>query len=153
MLAQHWGCWMEKPFSLFEVRFSMATDDGRWQLHIPELYEINIENLIFDKVEDKVGVNPSSDQLDSHSSNFVLLAARTLILDLLMLEAMMVVDELPNSNVIHFETTMVKSASSGTVQNPAWSTRPSDIPEGRWRLMQDNLYPSMISIIMLEAKR
>jgi len=128
-------------------------DDGRWQLHIPELYEINIENLIFDKVVDKVGVNPSSDLLDSHSSNFVLLAARTLILDLLMLEAMMVVDELPNSNVIHFETTMVKSASSGTVQNPAWSTRPSDIPEGRWRLMQDNLYPSMISIIMLDGEK
>jgi len=127
-------------------------DDGRWQLHIPELYDLNIENLIFSMVIDKVGINPNDDLLDSHSRNFILLAARTLILDLLILESLLVVEELPSSNVIHFEAEMVNSASLGSIQDPAWGTRPVDVPEGRWRLMQENLYPSLISITMLDGE-
>mgnify|MGYP001238141918 CR=1 FL=1 len=126
-------------------------DDGRWQLHIPEFYELDFEALIFDKVAQKSSSSPVDDLLDSHSRTFILLAARTLMLDMLMLEALLVVDEIPDSNVIHFNTEMVNSGSLGLIQDPSWGTRPVDIPEGRWRLMQENLYPNLISITMLDG--
>ena len=128
-------------------------DDGRWQLHIPEFYELDFESLIFSKVAEKSQTSPTSDLLDSHSRSFILLAARTLMLDLLMLEALLVVDEKPDSNVIHFSTEMVESGKLGLIQDPSWGTRPIDIPEGRWRLLQENLYPNLISITMLDGVR
>lgn len=73
------------------------------------------------------------------------------MLDILMLEALLVVDDLPTSNVIHFETEMVESRKLGSIQEPAWGTRPSDVPEGRWRLMQENLYPNLVSIVLLDG--
>ena len=68
-----------------------------------------------------------------------------------MLEALLVVDDLPNSNIIKFETEMVESRKLGSIQEPAWGTRPVDVPEGRWRLMQENLYPNLVSIILLDG--
>ena len=126
-------------------------DDGRWQLHIPEFYELDFESKIFAKVAEKSGTTPVDDLLDSHSRSFILLAARNLMLDILMLEALLVVDDLPSSNVIHFETEMVESRKLGSVQEPAWGTRPADVPEGRWRLMQENLYPNLVSIALLDG--
>ena len=126
-------------------------DDGRWQLHIPEFYELDFESKIFAKVAEKSGTTPVDDLLDSHSRSFILLAARNLMLDIIMLEALLVVDDLPTSNVIHFETEMVESRKLGSVQEPAWGTRPVDVPEGRWRLMQENLYPNLVSIALLDG--
>lgn len=128
-------------------------DDGRWQLHIPALYELDFEAIIFAKVAEKGTNRPVDDMLDSHSRTFILLAARTLMLDILMLEALLVVNEVPDSNVIHFKTEMKQSGSLGLIQDPTWGTRPIDIPEGRWRLMQDNLYPNLISITMLDGAK
>lgn len=128
-------------------------DDGRWQLHIPQIYELDLESLIFAKVAEKGARSSGDNSLDSHSRSFILLSARTLILDLLMLEALLVVDELPDSNVIHLDAEMVKSSSSGTIQDPTWGTRPADISEGRWKLMQENLYPYLISISLLDGDR
>ena len=91
--------------------------------------------------------------LAPHSRSFILLAARTLMLDILMLEALLIVDEIPDSNVIHINTEMTDSRSLGLIQDPTWGTRPIDIPEGRWRLMQENLYPSLISITMLDGAK
>ena len=126
-------------------------DDGRWQLHIPEFYELDFESKIFAKVAEKSETTPLDDLLDSHSRSFILLAARNLMLDILMLEALLVVDDLPTSNVIHFETEMVESRKLGSIQEPAWGTRPADLPEGRWRLMQENLYPNLVSIALLDG--
>ena len=128
-------------------------DDGRWQLHIPALYELDFEAIIFAKVAEKGTNRPVDDMLDSHSRTFILLAARTLMLDILMLEALLVVNEVPDSNVIHFKTEMKQSGSLGLIQDPTWGKRPIDIPEGRWRLMQDNLYPNLISITMLDGAK
>ena len=50
------------------------------------------------------------------------------MLDILMLEALLVVDDLPTSNVIHFETEMVESRKLGSIQEPAW-VQGRDIPE------------------------
>ena len=126
-------------------------DDARWQLYIPEFYELDFESKIFAKVAEKSETSPLDDLLDSHSRSFILLAARTLMLDILMLEALLVVDDLPTSNVIHFETEMVESRKLGSIQEPAWGTRPADLPEGRWRLMQENLYPNLVSIVLLDG--
>jgi hypothetical protein len=46
---------------------------------------------------------------------------------------------------------MIDSSNMGLVQDPSWGTRPVDIPEGRWRQLQDNLYPNLISITMLDG--
>lgn len=134
-----------------EADAAWPLDNGMWQLHIPEIYQLNLEDMIFAKVAQMSNVPPTDNMLDDHSRSFILLSARTLILDLLMLEALLVVDELPQSNVIHFNSEMVKSESLGLIKDPAWGTRPIDIPEGRWRMIQDNLYPSLISIIMLDG--
>ena len=134
-----------------EADAAWPLDNGKWQLHIPQFYELDFETLIFAKVAQKSDFQSTDDMLDSHSRSFILLAARTLVLDLLMLEALLIVDEIPDSNVIHFETEMVKSGSLGLIQDPTWGTRPIDIPEGRWRMMQDNLYPNLISITMLDG--
>ena len=134
-----------------ETDAAWPLDDGRWQLHIPQIYELDMESLIFAKVAEKGAYQSADNSLDPHSRTFILLAARTLMLDLLMLEALLVVDELPDSNVIHLDTEMVKSGSLGLIQDPTWGTRPVDIPEGRWRLMQENLYPNLISITMLDG--
>ena len=134
-----------------EADSAWPLDDGRWQLHIPAIYEQDLESLIFAKVAEKGTSQRADNSLDPHSRTFILLAARTLMLDLLMLEALLVVDELPDSNVIHFKTEMAKSGSLGLIQDPTWGTRPVDIPEGRWRLMQENLYPNLISITMLDG--
>ena len=134
-----------------EADSAWPLDDGRWQLHIPQIYELDFEQLIFAKVAQKSDFQSTDDMLDPHSRSFILLAARTLMLDILMLEALLIVDEIPESNVIHFKTEMTESRSLGLIQDPAWGTRPIDIPDGRWRLMQDNLYPSLISITMLDG--
>ena len=136
-----------------EADSAWPLDDGRWQLHIPQIYELDFEQLIFAKVAQKSDFQSTDDMLDPHSRSFILLAARTLILDILMLEALLIVDEVPESNVIHFKTEMTESRSLGLIQDPAWGTRPIDIPDGRWRLMQDNLYPSLISITMLDGAK
>ncbi|MBA4694624.1 MAG: hypothetical protein H2066_02075 [Candidatus Poseidoniales archaeon] len=136
-----------------EADSAWPLEDGRWQLHIPAFYELDFESLIFAKVAQKSTNRPVDDMLDSHSRTFILLAARTLMLDLLMLEALLVVDDVPDSNIIHFKTEMEKSGSLGLIQDPTWGTRPIDIPEGRWRLMQDNLYPNLISITMLDGDK
>ena len=93
-------------------------DDGRWQLHIPEFYELDFESKIFAKVAEKSDTSPVDDLLDSHSRSFILLASRTLLLDILMLEALLVVDDLPSSNIILFQTEMVESSKLGTIQEP-----------------------------------
>lgn len=134
------------------VDYALPLDDGRWQLHAPILDEIRLDHLIFQKVADKGSTMLSSELLDQHSLDFILLSARTLLLDLIMLEALLVVDEIPSSNVVHIEMEMEKSTSMGTIQDPAWSTKPVDFPEGRWRVLQDNLFPRLISISLCDCE-
>jgi hypothetical protein len=69
-----------------------------------------------------------------------------------MLEALLVVDEVPSSNIVHIKMEMEKSVSMGTIQDPAWSTKPIDFPEGRWRVLQDTLFPRLISISLCDCE-
>lgn len=129
-----------------EVDAAYPLDDGRFQLHIPALDSIDIGKLVFSKIADKGGTNAGGELLDDHSSTFALLATRTLLIDLILLEGLMVVEELPTSNVVHLRMEMVSSTGISTVQDPAWATKPADISEGRWRGFQDELYPSTLVI-------
>ena len=70
------------------------------------------------------------------------------MLDILMLEALLVVDDLPSSNIILFQTEMVESRNL-VDSEPAWGTSRDVLKAGR--LMQENLYPNMISIILLDG--
>tara|TARA_Y100000739_G_scaffold162164_1_gene140353 strand:- start:60 stop:1943 length:1884 start_codon:yes stop_codon:yes gene_type:complete len=132
--------------------YALPLDDGRWQLHVPYLDDLRLDKLIFQKIADKGQTSANSQLLDEHSRSFTLLAARTLLLDLIMLEALLIVDEVPDSNIIHLDMEMENSVSMGTIQDPAWSTKPVDFPEGRWRILQDNLFPSLIVISLCDCE-
>ena len=72
------------------------------------------------------------------------------MLDMIMLQALLVVDELPDSNIVHLDVEMVASPALGGVQNPAWATRPSSITENQWRVMQDILNPEKMAVTILD---
>ena len=129
-----------------EVDEAYPLDDGRFQLHIPALDSLDIGKLVFAKIAAKGGVDSGGELLDDHAGTFALLAARTLLIDLILLEGLMVVDELPVSNVVHIRMDMVSSTGLGIVQDPTWATKPADISEGRWRGFQDELYPSSLVV-------
>ncbi|MDA8839147.1 hypothetical protein N9N14_01530, partial [Candidatus Poseidonia alphae] len=88
---------------------------------------------------------------DDHSVRFVLLAGRSLVLDFLMLEALLVVDELPSSSVFHIDTVMVETRSAGSFNTPVWSTRPVGISEKSWIGIQGNLFPQQITISLCDC--
>ena len=89
--------------------------------------------------------------LEDQTIRFILLAGRSLLLDLLMLEALLVVDELPQSSVFHINAEMVETQSTGSVNAPAWATRPASIDEGEWVRLQGSLFPERISISLCDC--
>ena len=80
--------------------------------------------------------------LESQTVRFILLAGRSLLLDLLILEALLVVEDVPESSVFHIDTTMVDTQAAGSYAAPAWSTRPSSISNSDWVRLQGSLFPS-----------
>ena len=58
--------------------------------------------------------------LEQQTVRFVLLAGRSLLLDMLMLEAMMVVEQPPTSSIFHVDFDMVETSPTGSVSVPAW---------------------------------
>ena len=67
MLAQHLVCWMAGALNKISCRLCVAFGCGRWQLHIPEFYELDFESKIFAKVAEKSDSSPVDDLLDSRS--------------------------------------------------------------------------------------
>jgi len=133
-----------------EVDYALPLDDGRWQLHVPAIDEIELDRLIFTKLADKGSSTASGSNLDEHSKSFILTSGRSLMLDMIMLQALLVVDELPDSNIVHLDIEMVASPALGGVQNPAWATRPASITENQWRVMQDILTPVKMAVTILD---
>ena len=123
-------------------------DDGRYQLHPEGLDDIRLDELIFAHVA-KEGATGQA-QAD-HVQRFVLLAGRSLLLDLIVLEALLVVDEPPSSSVLHLRTPMVDTAASGSVTAPAWATRPETIDAGAWSVLQDALLPQRIAVSLCDC--
>ena len=125
--------------------------DGRWQLIVPELQNFRIDQAIFSQVA--MGGVQTSDQgmLEQQSVQFILLAGRSLFLDLLMLEAMMVVDEPPKSSVFHIDFEMVRVQATDSVSVPAWGTRPNSITANDWVLLQGALFPEQVSVSLCDC--
>ncbi|MBV18557.1 MAG: hypothetical protein CMA56_01680, partial [Euryarchaeota archaeon] len=86
-----------------------------------------------------------------HVQRFVLLAGRSLLLDLIALEALLVTDQRPSSSVVHLRTAMVDTAASGSVTAPAWATRPASIDAGSWSVLQDALLPQRIAVSLCDC--
>ena len=134
-----------------EVEEAIPLPDGRWQLIIPELQEFRIDQAIFSQVA--LGGVQTSDQgmLEQQSVRFILLAGRSLFLDLLMLEAMMVVDEPPKSSVFHVDFEMVSVQATDSVSVPAWGTRPNSVSANDWVLLQAALFPEQVSVSLCDC--
>ena len=126
-------------------------DDGRWQLYMSELENIRIDDLIFAKIAEEGADIDSDGLLGEHSVKFTLLAGRSLLLDLLLLEALLVVDQLPQSSVVHVDLDMKSTSFGGSYQAPVWATRPEIIPETEWSLLQASLYPERIAVTLCDC--
>ena len=155
-LATHtgatWGMLDGESLKLkLTVQQAVPLSDGRWQLIVPELEALRLDSVIFGQVAKGQTQGSQDGMLESQTVRFVLLAGRSLLLDLLMLEALLVVEELPESSVFHIETTMVQTQASGSIAAPAWGTRPSAIPANEWVRLQASLFPERISISLCDC--
>ena len=134
-----------------EVEEAIPLPDGRWQLIVPELQEFRIDQAIFSQVALDGAQTSQQGMLEQQSVRFILLAGRSLLLDLLMLEAMMVVDELPKSSVFHLDFEMVSVQSTDSVSVPAWGTRPNSVSVNDWVFLQTALFPEQVSVSLCDC--
>ena len=134
-----------------EVEQAIPLPDGRWQLIVPELQEFRIDQAIFSQVALDGAQTSEQGMLEQQSVRFILLAGRSLLLDLLMLEAMMVVDEPPKSSVFHLDFEMVSVQSTDSVSVPAWGTRPNSVSVNDWVSLQTALFPEQISVSLCDC--
>lgn len=126
-------------------------DDGRWQLVVPQLNSLRLDQAIFGQVFEGETQQTQQGMLEDQTVRFILLAGRSLLLDLLMLEAMLVVDEPPTSSVFHIDVEMVSAPASGSIAAPAWATRPSSVDADDWVRLQASLFPNRISISLCDC--
>ena len=134
-----------------DIEKAIPLDDGRWQLVVPELESLRLDKAIFGQVAKGQTQQTQEGMLESQTVRFILLAGRSLLLDLLMLEAMLVVDEQPASSVIHLNTEMVSAPATGSFAAPAWATRPANIDADDWVRLQASLFPERISISLCDC--
>jgi hypothetical protein len=147
-----WGVLAGERLQLrLEVDEARPMPDGRWQLVVPELESLRLDEAIFSQVA-KGGVQTTDDGLlEDQTVRFILLAGRSLLLDLLMLEGLLVVEEEPSSKVFHLDVDMVEAPATGTINVPAWATKPSTISTNDWVLLQSSLYPDRISVTLCDC--
>ena len=128
-----------------DVDDATQLDDGRWMLHIEALDDFRIDRAVFAFL-DSVGTDVIQGQGDAQVVNFALDAGRSLVLDLLLLESLQVVDELPAGSVSHIDWTFTSASPHGSASKPAWSTRPSSIAAEDWERLQRALFPSTLAV-------
>jgi len=134
------------------IQQAFKTNDGRWQLQIEELQSFRIDEAIFSQIS-KGGTQVNENgMLEDHTVKFALLSGRSLLLDLLLLESMMVVEEMPQSSVFDIQFDMVSTTPVGSLNAPAWATRPSSISETDWSRMQSSLFPERLTISLCDCE-
>ena len=134
-----------------DIQEAIPMDDGRWQLVVPQLNSLRLDQAIFGQVFEGETQQTQQGMLEEQTVRFILLAGRSLLLDLLMLEAMLVVDEPPTSSVFHIDVEMVSAPASGSIGAPAWATRPSSVELDDWTRIQATLFPKRISISLCDC--
>ena len=148
-----WGMLDGETFKLrLNVEKAYPLPDGRYQLLIPELQSFRLDKAIFSQVAEGGVQTTDQGMLEQQTVKFILLAGRSLLLDLLILEALMVVDEEPSSSIFHLDVDMVETSSTGAVSVPAWGTRPSFISQGEWSKLQSALFPERISVTLCDCE-
>jgi len=121
------------------VTESHPTGDGRWQVHTEEMTNIRIDSYVFGWLAD----HPMG---DDEEIRFILQTGRSLTLDLLMLEALLVVDEKPEGELLHVKWDMTSNEPAGSATEPIWSSRPDSISASNWKKLQTDLYPQLLTI-------
>ena len=115
------------------------TGDGRWQIVVEELDGIDLDRLIFTKLDS--GLLTQADEV-----KFILRSGRLLALDLLLLEALLIVNEKPRGNVVHIDWNMVADEGLGSLSAPAWISRPESISTDEWKSVIEAVKPELLSV-------
>ena len=113
--------------------------DGRWQIEAAELDGIDLDRLVFGKLNDG---RLSAD----NEVRFILRSGRLLALDLLLLEGLLIVDEEPRGNVLHIDWQMVSDPGLGSLSAPAWTSRPDSMSADDWKQVTDAVKPELLSV-------
>ena len=133
------------------IESAYEREDGRWQLIIDGLHEIRIDELVFDQIYESQS-RRITDGLDEQIVTFSIIATRALLLDLMMLEALLVVDEQPSNSIHHIDTAMISTSSFGSLSSPTWATRPAGIDDSSWKRLQTSLYPERITVTLCDCE-
>ncbi len=113
--------------------------DGRWQVKVSELDGVDLDRLVFGKLNEG---RLSTD----NEVRFILRAGRLLALDLLLLEALLIVDEEPRGNVLHIDWDMVSDSGMGSINSPAWISRPDTMTTDEWKQVTEAVKPELLSV-------
>ncbi|MEC8927471.1 MAG: hypothetical protein VYB17_04365 [Candidatus Thermoplasmatota archaeon] len=113
--------------------------DGRWQIVAAELDGVDLDRWVFGKLNDG---RLSAD----NEVRFILRSGRLLALDLLLLEALLIVDEEPRGDVLHIDWQMVADPGLGSLSAPAWTSRPDSMSADDWSQVTDAVKPELLSV-------
>ena len=133
------------------IESAYEREDGRWQLIVEGLDNVRIDDLVFDRISESRG-GRMTDGLDEQIVTFSIIATRALLLDLMMLEALLVVDEKPSNSIHHIDTAMISTSSFGSLSSPTWATRPAGIDDASWKRLQTSLYPERITVTLCDCE-
>ena len=113
--------------------------DGRWQVKVSELDGVDLDRLVFGKLNE--GRLSAENEV-----RFILRTGRLLALDLLLLEALLIVDEEPRGNVLHIDWQMVSDPGMGSLNSPAWISRPDTVTSSDWKQVIEAVKPELFSV-------
>lgn len=146
-----WGVRDGEQLKLWlEIEEAYQREDGKWQLIVADFDEIRLDSLIFNQISE-ARQGSVTNGLDEHIVQFSIISTRALLLDLMMLEALLVVDEEPTSSIHHIDTMMVDTSSFGSTTSPTWATRPVDIDDSKWKRLQSSIYPDRITVSLCDC--
>mgnify|MGYP001480824665 FL=1 len=100
---------------------------------------MDLDRLVFGKLND----GPLSNE---NEVRFILRSGRLLALDLLLLEALLVVDEEPRGDVVHIQWDMVSDPGMSSLSSPAWTSRPDTVSSEEWRKITTAVKPDLLSV-------
>ena len=124
---------------MLSIKSFHPVGDGRWQIQAQELDDIDLDRLVFGKLND----GPLSDE---NEVRFILRSGRLLALDLLLLEALLIVDEQPRGDVLHIQWDMVSDPGISSLSSPAWTSRPDTVSSEDWRRVTTAVKPDLLSV-------
>ncbi len=101
--------------------------------------EVDFDRLTFGKLNE---VNLGKE----NQVKFILRSGRLLALDLLLLEALLVVDEEPRGDIVHIDWAMTSAPGMGALSTPAWTSRPDSVSPADWEDLTRAVQPELLSI-------